>query len=117
MHGDHQPEPEGQTCEQTPEELAELREHYDTTSTADQMTAEAGRWETDIDPDPMVTTSLRIPKSLLDWVRERAADERVRPSALIRRWIEDHRDGGVAAAAEVTARLERLEHAVFDQAG
>lgn len=94
----------------TPDELAELREYYDNTSTASDMLT-AGRWETDIDPDPMVTTSLRLPKSLLDWVRQQAADERVKPTALIRSWIEDRRTG--ADADNVAIRLARLEHAVF----
>lgn len=97
----------------TPEQLAELREHYDNTSTAGDMLAD-GRWETDVDPDPMVTTSLRLPKSLLDWVREQAAQERVKPTALIRRWIEDHRAG---TGDDVADRLARLEQAVFHRAG
>ncbi len=47
-------------------ELLEMRDYYDTHSTADEMT-NGGAWETDVDPDPMVTTSLCLPKSLLDW--------------------------------------------------
>lgn len=42
-----------------------------------------GPWEHDTQTDPMVTTSLRLPKSLLDWLRDRAAAEHVRPSVLI----------------------------------
>jgi hypothetical protein len=73
-----------------------------------------GVWEDDRAADPMVTTSLRLPKSLLDWVRERAADEHVRPSGLTRQWIEQRRDGTVeVATAEIAARVERLERAVF----
>jgi len=49
------------------QELARLRDHYDNNSTAEDM--ENGVWETDVDPDPMVTTSLRLPKLLLDWVQ------------------------------------------------
>lgn len=98
----------------TPKKLAELREHYDTTSTAEEMLTDGGRWETDVDPDPMVTTSLRLPRSLLDWVREQAAEERVKPTALIRRWIEDRRE---VDDDDVPARLARLEQAVFHRAG
>lgn len=97
----------------TPDELAALREYYDNTSTADDMLT-GGRWETDVDPDPMVTTSLRLPKSLLDWVREQAVEQRVKPTALIRRWIEDRRAG---ADDDVVGRLTRLEQAVFHRAG
>jgi len=75
---------------------------------------QGGVWETDTESDPMVTTSLRLPKSLLDWVREQAASQHVRPSGLIRQWIEQRRDaGGAVAAEDFAARLERLEHTVF----
>lgn len=75
---------------------------------------EQGVWETDTDTDPMVTTSLRLPKSLLDWVREQAAGQHVRPSGLIRQWIEQRRDaGGAAGVEDLAARLERLERTVF----
>lgn len=75
---------------------------------------EQGVWETDSDADPMVTTSLRLPKSLLDWVREQSATQHLRPSGLIRQWIEQRRDaGGAPVIEELAARLERLEHRVF----
>jgi len=62
----------------------------------------------------MVTTSVRLPKSLLDWVRHRTAAEHVRPSVLIRQWIEQHRDAAEAGGAgDLAARVERLKHAVF----
>jgi len=63
--------------------------------------------------DPMVTTSLRLPKSLLDWVREQSAAQHVRPSGLIRRWIAQRHAGGAAVIEDLAARLERLEHTVF----
>jgi len=94
-------------------ELLETRDYYDTHSTADEMAN--GTWETDVDPDPMVTTSLRLPKSLLDWVREQATAEHVKPTALVRRWIEQqHADD--RAPTGTAERLERLEQAVFHQA-
>lgn len=34
----------------------------------------------------MITASLRLPKSLLDWVREQSAAKHLRPSGLIRQW-------------------------------
>lgn len=91
--------------------LAELREHYDTTElSGDIATAE---WDSETASDPMVVTSLRLPKSLLDWVRAQAEVERVRPTAWIRRLIEDARQAG-EGDSEVTlvslaARVERLE--------
>ncbi|MHB1536012.1 MAG: hypothetical protein ACYC1D_15660 [Acidimicrobiales bacterium] len=73
-----------------------------------------GTWEDDTEDDPMVTTSLRLPKSLLDWVRERASEQHVRPSVLVRQWVEQRRDaGGGAAVEDLAVRVERLEQAVF----
>jgi len=99
------------------ETMRKLREHYDSVDTSADM--ENGVWETDVDPDPMVTTSLRLPKSLLDWLRERAAEERIKPTALVRRWIEEQREqsegGGSASSgsSSIDARVARLENAVF----
>lgn len=74
-------------------DLAALREYYDTTSTAAELADTAsGTWETDIEADPMVTTSLRLPKSLLDWVRQLAGELGVKPTALIRSWVEHMHD-------------------------
>lgn len=83
--------------------LARLRDHYDNTDLSTEI--DRAHWETDVEPDPMVTTSLRLPKSVLDWVREQAEVEHVKPTALIRRWIEQQRDAHIA---DVSGRLERL---------
>lgn len=73
-----------------------------------------GTWEEDTESDPMVTTSVRLPKSLLDWVRGQAASRHVRPSVLIRQWLEQQRDADTAGGAEdLAARVARLEGAVF----
>lgn len=93
----------------------ELAAHAQTHDFSAEM--EHGMWETDTEADPMVTTSLRLPKSLLDWVRGQAAAQHVRPTALIRQWVEQHRDSGDEPGVEdVAARLERLEQAVFSDA-
>ena len=69
----------------------------------------------------MVVTSLRLPKSLLDWVRQQAEAERVKPTALIRRWIEDRRPAqsrtGQVTLAELAARVDRLESVTLHVAG
>jgi hypothetical protein len=90
------------------QDLLRLREEFDSTDQSDAI--ERGTVETDVDPDPMVTTSIRLPKSLLDWVRNQAEAERIKSTALVRRWIEEKRDGGDQSMA---ARLERLERHVF----
>jgi hypothetical protein len=91
------------------DEIADYAQQHDFAAEMEQ-----GSWETDTDSDPMVTTSVRLPKSLLDWVRRRAAAEHVRPSVLIRQWIEQQRDIAEAEdTGDLAARVERLEHAVF----
>lgn len=89
------------------DEIADYAQHHDFAAEMEQ-----GTWEADA--DPMITTSVRLPKSLLDWVRHRAAAQHVRPSVLIRQWIEQHRDAAAAEdAGDLAARVERLERAVF----
>lgn len=94
--------------------LDALAAHAETHDFSAEM--EHGVWESDTETDPMVTTSLRLPKSLLDWVREQAAAQHVRPSGLIRQWVEQRRDGGTPGIEELAARLERLERTVFSDA-
>lgn len=92
-----------------------LREHFDTSDLADVI--DSATWETEVDSDPMIVTSVRLPKSLLDWVREQAAVEQVKPTALIRRWIEERRRASTgvqngadeASVARLAARVSRLE--------
>lgn len=92
--------------------LDEIAQHAETHDFSAEM--ETGTWEADAEADPMVTTSLRLPKSLLDWVRERAAEQHVRPTTLIRQWIEQLRTAGAEGGIEgLSARVERLEKAVF----
>lgn len=91
------------------DEIADYAQSHDFAAEMEQ-----GTWEAGTDADPMVTTSVRLPKSLLDWVRQRAAAQHVRPSVLIRQWIEQRRDeDGTESAGDLLARVERLEHAVF----
>ncbi len=91
------------------DKIADYTQHHDFAAEMEQ-----GTWEADTDADPMITTSVRLPKSLLNWVRHRAAAQHVRPSVLIRQWIEQHRDAAEAEdAGDLAARVERLERAVF----
>jgi len=85
------------------ETMLKLREHYDTHTTADEM--DHGRWEADTEADPMVTTSVRLPKSLLDWVRRQSEVEGMKPTALLRRWIEERRDDGTPATVNRPASV------------
>ncbi|MDA3630162.1 hypothetical protein [Saccharopolyspora oryzae] len=92
--------------------LNELAQHYDNTDVSAEM--DAGHWETEPAPsDPMITTSLRLPKSLLDRVRVRAAQEDMKATAWIRVLIETTLSGSEADSIE--ARVRRLEAAVFKE--
>jgi hypothetical protein len=91
------------------DEIAEYAQGHDFAAEMEQ-----GTWEADTEADPMITTSVRLPKSLLDWVRQRAAAQHVRPSVLIRQWIEQRRDAAETEdAGDLAVRVERLERAVF----
>lgn len=50
---------------------------------------EDGRWETDVDPDPVITVELRLRKSLLDRLRNRADADEIAYWELVLRWIRD----------------------------
>ncbi len=92
-----------------------LRDYFDGSDLSDAI--ESAVWETEVDNDPMIVTSVRLPKSLLDWVREQAVVEQIKPTALIRRWIEARRrastgqqsGAGDDAVAQLAQRVSRLE--------
>ncbi|MDR7301863.1 hypothetical protein [Haloactinomyces albus] len=103
-----------------PARLDEIAEYYDTHDTSAEL--RRAKPENDTESDPMVSTSLRLPKSLLDWVREQADAEHIRPTALIRRWLEQKRDSEQPGrkhpaddAASVDERVRRLEEIVLGQ--
>ncbi|MGH3916524.1 MAG: hypothetical protein ACRDTC_24400, partial [Pseudonocardiaceae bacterium] len=54
--------------------LHRLAEHYDSHDTSNEL-EQAELVDEPSDPDPMVSLSLRLPKSLLDWVRAQARTE------------------------------------------
>ena len=85
------------------EDVERLAEHYDETD----LSGEIAQAELDesVDQDPMITTSLRLPKSVLDKVREHAARAGLKPSQLMRQWIEQE----AAETAEDRRRAFLLE--------
>ena len=56
----------------------------------------------------MISLSLRLPKSLLNWVRAQARTQHIKPTQLIRRWIEEHRGTGEPSLEQRVRRLEDL---------
>ena len=87
--------------------LQRLAEYYDTHDTSDQL-EQAELVDEPVEQDPMVSLSLRLPKSLLDWVRAQARAEHTKPTQLIRRWIEERRTTGEPSLEERVRRLEDL---------
>lgn len=97
------------------DEAEQVREYVDSHDLSEEI--EQGQWETETAADPMVTTSLRLPKSLLDWVRAQAADQHVKPTAWIRELLERERAGQpalesrVGVLEELVAGLQQAEQA------
>lgn len=87
--------------------LQRLAEYYDTHDTSDEL-ERAELVDEPVDADPMVSLSLRLPKSVLDWVRAHARAEHTKPTQLIRRWIEERRTG----EPSLEERVRRLENLV-----
>jgi predicted DNA binding CopG/RHH family protein len=69
--------------------LDRLRDYYDTTDQTDAI-ADA-EIETDT-PEVLVSTSIRLPKALMDRVRQRAAATGIPATTLMRQWIVDRLD-------------------------
>lgn len=92
----------------------ELADHYDRHDTAEEMNG--GRWETDVSPEPMITTSLRLPQRLMADVRADARRRGMKPSALIREIIEQGL-GGVPRQRDLEQRVRALEDAIRPHRG
>lgn len=94
------------------DEMAEYVANHDF---AEEM--KQGTWETDVVDDPMISTSIRLPKSLMDRVRQAADDDGVKPTSWIRQLVERNFSGREAAMedrADLEARVARLEAALAD---
>lgn len=75
------------------EKLEELRQYYDNTDTSAEI-ADA-EVDDEIVQSPMVGITVRLPADVLQRVRELAAKEHVKTTALIRRWIEEATGSGM----------------------
>ncbi|MGH3853859.1 MAG: CopG family antitoxin [Pseudonocardiaceae bacterium] len=98
------------------EQLAEVAEHVESHDMADVM--DTAVWETGMVAEPMVVTSVRLPRPLMQRVRAQADAAGVPATALIRSWVEDRlaaqetgdigRDQLVAMLRSVLADLDPL---------
>jgi hypothetical protein len=71
--------------------IEDLRDYYDTHDTAKELQTaldgDEGVWETSVEEDPLVGTSLRLPKSILDRIRAESRSRQMPATALMRLWI------------------------------
>jgi predicted DNA-binding protein len=94
-------------------ELDDLASYYDTHDTSAEM--EHGQW---VDPRPMQTTSLRLPKDLVEELKARAHRRGMRYTTLLREIIESavHNEPTDSDdLAQINDRLARIEAAITRQ--
>jgi hypothetical protein len=91
-------------------ELEALAEYYDGHDTGPEMEGD-GQW---VEP-PMVTTSLRLPKPLVDALKAEAGHQHIRHTALMRKVLSAYVAGDAAQPAEIIDRLERIERLLNEE--
>jgi hypothetical protein len=68
------------------EQLERIAEDYQTGDASAEL--DRADYDDSIVAEPMVTTSLRLPKPVMDAVRAAADARGMRPTALMREWVE-----------------------------
>jgi predicted DNA binding CopG/RHH family protein len=86
--------------------LDELREHYDTTDMAAAL--QTATKQEQVADEILVSTSIRLPKPLLDRVRDRAVAAGVPATTLMRQWILDRLDAPHQDTVVSVAELEQF---------
>ncbi|MFJ7246175.1 hypothetical protein ACIQWA_16170 [Kitasatospora sp. NPDC098652] len=69
-------------------ELEAIAEYYETHELTEDEIMSAEPAEPLAPESVMITTSLRLPKPVMDEVRRRARERGVKPTAIMREWIE-----------------------------
>ena len=90
--------------------LNELREYYDNTDMSEAIDEAVPEEPVD---EILVSTSIRLPKSLMDRVRTHAAQAGVPATALMRQWILDRLD---SAPTDVVVSVADLEQFIASRA-
>ena len=99
-HDEHLPRPAA--------ELERLAGYYDSHDTGAEM--EHGSW---VEPEPMATTSLRLPAEVISQLKLQARARHVRYTAYVRSILERAAsETPPPDMADITERLERIERAV-----
>ena len=89
-------------------ELEQVADYYDSHDTSAEM--EDGTW---VEPQPMATTSLRLPADVISQLKRQAQARHVRYTTYVRSILERAASGTLPPdIADITQRLERIERAV-----
>lgn len=88
-------------------ELEALATYYETHDTGEEMGGD-GTW---IEP-PMVTTSLRLPKPLMEAIKAEAGEQHIRHTALMRKVLAAYVAGEQVRPADIIDRLDRIERLI-----
>jgi predicted DNA binding CopG/RHH family protein len=88
------------------DELNELRDYYDNTDVAGEFAD--SRLDTRATDEVMVSTSIRLPQSLVDKVRARATALGIPATTLMRQWVIEKATNPPTNAVVSVAELERF---------
>jgi predicted DNA binding CopG/RHH family protein len=97
---------EGEVMTMKKKELDEFREHYDNTSLPESVDRSTPDDQT-VD-EVMVSTSIRLPRSLMQQVRQQAEAAGMPATTLIRQWVIDRIGASKDDAVVTVADLERF---------
>lgn len=89
-------------------ELDRLADYYDSHDTSAEMGH--GTW---VEPQPMATSSLRLPADVISQLKRQAQARHIRYTAYVRSILEHAASGTLPPEmADITERLERIERAL-----
>lgn len=95
----------------TEDKIDDLSAYYDERDTTAELERAVPREPVPAD-EVMIVTSLRLPKSVMDQVRERAQERGIKPTALIREWVEAALAGrdAVVPISVIMAAVNEYQH-------
>lgn len=89
-------------------DLERLAEYYGSHDTSEEMGH--GEW---VEPQPMATTSLRLPAEVIGQLKRQAKDRHLRYTSYVRLILERAAETGPQPElADIAERLERIERAL-----
>lgn len=88
------------------EKIDQLRDYYDSTDVAEHFTD--ATLQTDKASEILVSTSIRLPQSLMNQVRAQAAELGIPATTLIRQWITERAITPATPAVVSVADLQRF---------